>query len=389
MPVAAGAPDLGRIAADFNAEHHRTYGHASADAPIDIVNLKLTARASGNGDAPYDPRAGLCVSETQAATRRAYFGPEHGSLDVAGDLARGAARLAAAGGAADRRGVRRDLRRPAGLPGDARLAREHRHRHSTHEGRSRHAGGDQERARVGGRRDGARSDAQRLLARRPRHDGLLDGALRPRRRAGRAGTDPRRPARDLPDDHAARSRALRRGHRAGRRLPRQRPVRLRRPAPAGPLRDPADLPRRRARGVRRDDGAPRRRRRPHARVDRRARDRDLPGRAAAAVAQALRGGPREHERDPDHREEHAPADRGDRRPARPDRRLPRGRARPDRDPRAVRHAREPPLHGRAAGAERAPDARRARGAARTASTRSRTSSTASATSRSRCGSRSS
>ena len=82
MPVAAGAPDLGRIAADFNAEHHRTYGHASADAPIDIVNLKLTARASGNGDAPYDPRAGLCVSETQAAARRAYFGPEHGSLDV-------------------------------------------------------------------------------------------------------------------------------------------------------------------------------------------------------------------------------------------------------------------------------------------------------------------
>ena len=71
MPVAVGAPDLGRIAADFNAEHHRTYGHASADAPIDIVNLKLTARAAGNGDAPYDPRAGLCVSETQASGRAA------------------------------------------------------------------------------------------------------------------------------------------------------------------------------------------------------------------------------------------------------------------------------------------------------------------------------
>ena len=168
----------------------------------------------------------------------------------------------------------------------------------------------------------------------------------------------------FPTVHAARPRALRRGHRARRRLPRQRPVRLRRPAPAGPLRDPADLPRRRARGVRGDDGASRRRRRPHARVDRRARDRDLPGGAAAAAAQALRGRPREHERDPDHREEHAPADRGDRRPAGPDRGLPRGRARPDRDPRAVRHAREPPLHGRAAAAQRAPDARRARGAAR-------------------------
>ena len=128
LPVAAGAPDLGRIAADFDAEHHRTYGHASADAPIDIVNLKLTARAAGNGDAPYDPLAGLAADGTSERTRRAYFGPEHGSLDVAGDLARGAARLAAARGAADRRGVRRDLRRPAGLPGDARLAREHRHR---------------------------------------------------------------------------------------------------------------------------------------------------------------------------------------------------------------------------------------------------------------------
>ena len=80
-----------------------------------------------------------------------------------------------------------------------------------------------------------------------------------------------------------------------RRLPRQRPVRLRRPAPAGPLRDPADLPRRRARGLRRHDGAPRRRRRAHAGVDRRARDRDLPGGAAAAAAQALRGRPREHD----------------------------------------------------------------------------------------------
>jgi len=82
LPVAAGAPDLGRIAADFGAEHHRTYGHASADAPIDIVNLKLTARPARNGDTPYDPLAGLCVPGTQAVTRRAHFGAEHGSHDV-------------------------------------------------------------------------------------------------------------------------------------------------------------------------------------------------------------------------------------------------------------------------------------------------------------------
>jgi N-methylhydantoinase A len=81
LPVAAGAPDLGRIASDFSAEHHRTYGHASADAPIDIVNLKLTARAAGNGDARYDPLAGL-VAESSERTRRAYFGLEHGALEV-------------------------------------------------------------------------------------------------------------------------------------------------------------------------------------------------------------------------------------------------------------------------------------------------------------------
>ncbi len=82
IPVAAGATDLGRIATDFTDEHLRTYGHASADAPIDIVSLRLTARAASNGDAPYDPLAGLRAAPETARTRRAYFGAEHGSLDV-------------------------------------------------------------------------------------------------------------------------------------------------------------------------------------------------------------------------------------------------------------------------------------------------------------------
>jgi N-methylhydantoinase A len=83
LPVAVGPPDLSRIAVDFNAEHHRTYGHASADAPIDIVNLKLTARASGDGvAAPGDPLAGLGAESTAERTRRAYFGPAYGSLTV-------------------------------------------------------------------------------------------------------------------------------------------------------------------------------------------------------------------------------------------------------------------------------------------------------------------
>ena len=43
--------------------------------------MKLTARAAGNGDAPYDPLAGLGPSADEQ-TRRAYFGPEHGWHDV-------------------------------------------------------------------------------------------------------------------------------------------------------------------------------------------------------------------------------------------------------------------------------------------------------------------
>ncbi len=82
LPVAAGPLELARIAVDFNAEHHRTYGHASADAPIDIVNLRLTARAGGNGSAPYDALASLRSTPPAERTRRAHFGPGHGELDV-------------------------------------------------------------------------------------------------------------------------------------------------------------------------------------------------------------------------------------------------------------------------------------------------------------------
>jgi len=82
LPVAPGPPDLGRIASDFNAEHHRTYGHASADAQIDVVNVKLTARAAGNGKDPYDPRAGLVPGSPGGRTRSAFFGNASGSLET-------------------------------------------------------------------------------------------------------------------------------------------------------------------------------------------------------------------------------------------------------------------------------------------------------------------
>jgi N-methylhydantoinase A len=83
VPVTTGPPDLVRIAADFNAEHHRTYGHASADAPIDVVNLKLTARAARERTNAFDPLAGLGNGAgAPERTRSAYFGSDCGSLAV-------------------------------------------------------------------------------------------------------------------------------------------------------------------------------------------------------------------------------------------------------------------------------------------------------------------
>jgi N-methylhydantoinase A len=82
LPVAAGPPDLDRIGADFAAEHHRTYGHAAANGAIDVVSLKLTARAAGGGESAYDPIAGIGAVRSNGRTRSAYFGPVAGSLDV-------------------------------------------------------------------------------------------------------------------------------------------------------------------------------------------------------------------------------------------------------------------------------------------------------------------
>ena len=96
----------------------------AADATIDIVNVKLTARAAANGDAVRPARrSGPNADETR---RRAYWG-RAGWYDVP-VISRAALLDRHHGRGRDRRGVRRDLRRPAGLPRDARLAREHRHR---------------------------------------------------------------------------------------------------------------------------------------------------------------------------------------------------------------------------------------------------------------------
>jgi N-methylhydantoinase A len=65
-----------RLAEAFGREHERTYGHKAEGDPIQVVNLRLTARAV--------PPAGRPAIRVAAATggaggaRPAYFGPAHG-----------------------------------------------------------------------------------------------------------------------------------------------------------------------------------------------------------------------------------------------------------------------------------------------------------------------
>jgi len=59
-------------------EHERTYGHQAQGDPIQIVNLRLTARVLRPAD-----RAAIRLQEDRTARggdRRAYFGPAHGAI---------------------------------------------------------------------------------------------------------------------------------------------------------------------------------------------------------------------------------------------------------------------------------------------------------------------
>jgi len=72
-------PDLAAMVADFDAEHARTYGHASPGAPTDLVSLKVIGRAPAAENAGMFARLTTPPGEARAP-REAYFGPNHGKL---------------------------------------------------------------------------------------------------------------------------------------------------------------------------------------------------------------------------------------------------------------------------------------------------------------------
>jgi N-methylhydantoinase A len=78
LPPAWTEEALRELAVSFGREHERTYGHQAEGDPIQMVNLRLTARVRR----PADRRPlQLEVDDTaRGGERRAYFGPAHGIM---------------------------------------------------------------------------------------------------------------------------------------------------------------------------------------------------------------------------------------------------------------------------------------------------------------------
>src|SRR6185369_17683798 len=78
LPPAFSDEAFRTLAADFGREHERTYGHQAEGDPIQMVNLRLTARVRRPADRP---PLQLEVDDTaRGGERRAYFGPAHGIM---------------------------------------------------------------------------------------------------------------------------------------------------------------------------------------------------------------------------------------------------------------------------------------------------------------------
>jgi len=78
-PDRLGPEGVDALAAAFAREHLRTYGHAAEGDPIQVVNLRVTARLIRPATRPAI-RLGSPLAAGSPGTRLAYFGSEHGAL---------------------------------------------------------------------------------------------------------------------------------------------------------------------------------------------------------------------------------------------------------------------------------------------------------------------
>jgi N-methylhydantoinase A len=78
-PAAIGIDAISRLAEAFDKEHERTYGHKAEGDPIQIVNLRLTARVRRTTDMRRETRF-IPGERARGGEREAYFGPGHGVI---------------------------------------------------------------------------------------------------------------------------------------------------------------------------------------------------------------------------------------------------------------------------------------------------------------------
>ena len=78
-PAAIGLDAFSRLAEAFDKEHERTYGHKAEGDPIQIVNLRLTARVRRATDMRGETRF-IPGARARGGEREAYFGPGHGVI---------------------------------------------------------------------------------------------------------------------------------------------------------------------------------------------------------------------------------------------------------------------------------------------------------------------
>ena len=79
VAVAGGDLDVGRMMADFSAEHLRTYGHASDSDPIDVVSVKVLGRVASEHQSAFEALERL---GSAGGSRPAYFGGDQGVVET-------------------------------------------------------------------------------------------------------------------------------------------------------------------------------------------------------------------------------------------------------------------------------------------------------------------
>lgn len=82
VDVPAGPVDVRALVEGFVAEHVRTYGHGSADDPVDVVSIRALARVERTASRRYDPMATIGALTRRTGVRSAYFGPHEGFVDA-------------------------------------------------------------------------------------------------------------------------------------------------------------------------------------------------------------------------------------------------------------------------------------------------------------------